>query len=41
MFAAIPVKSIKLFYQIIKCISKSGEEIYLEFYPDKVGIKLK
>lgn len=38
MEVAVPGKSVKLFSQMIKCLGKVGEELYLEAYPDKVRI---
>lgn len=36
MEATISSKGVKLFSQMIKCLGKVGEELYLEAYPDKV-----
>lgn len=37
MEATISSKGVKLFSQMIKCLGKVGEELYLEAYPDKVS----
>lgn len=38
MEAVIPSKGVKLFSQMVKCLGKVGEELYLEAYPDKVCV---